>query len=109
MQKLNVLLGGMVGAVLNEQLRIMPPVVTIPKQVSKHHEQVIVVEGKRYTLPAGAQSSLNMVGTHRNPKYWPTQTSKVTDNAHDLNDFRPERSLVKTPPGGTQHADGASV
>jgi cytochrome P450 len=88
---INTLLGGMVGAVLNEQLRIMPPVVNIPKQVSKHQDQVIVVEGKRFTLPAGAQMSLNVVGTHRNPKFWPTQPSKVTNDAHDLNDFKPER------------------
>lgn len=107
--KINSLLGGMVGAVLNEQLRIMPPVVAIPKQVSKHQDQVIIVEGKRHTLPAGAQMSLNVVGTHRNPKYWPTQPSKVTDDAHDLDDFRPERWLVKTASDGTQHADGASA
>jgi len=101
---INALLGGMVGAVLNEQLRIMPPVIVIPKQVSKVRDQVIVVDGKSFTLPAGAYMSLNVVGTHRNPKYWPSQPSKVTDDAHDLNDFRPERWLVRSGPDGSQHA-----
>jgi cytochrome P450 len=99
---INTLLGGMVGAVLNEQLRIMPPVAAVPKQVSKHQDQVIAVDGKRCILPAGAQIALNVVGTHRNPKYWPTQPSKITKDATDLNDFRPERWLVKTASDGTQ-------
>jgi len=90
-----------VSAVLNEQLRIMPPVVVIPKQVSKTQDQVIVIDGKNVTFPAGAHLSLNVVGTHRNPKYWPSQPSNVTDEAHDLNDFRPERWLIKPGPIGT--------
>jgi cytochrome P450 len=105
---INALLSGMVGAVLNEQLRIMPPVVAIPKQVSKHQDQIIVVDGKRFTLPAGAHISLDVVGTHRNPKYWPTQPSKVTNDAHDLNDFRPERWLVRPTPDGTHLLDSAT-
>lgn len=63
---ISALLSGIVGAVLNEQLRSMPPVVAIPKQVSKHQDQIIVVDGKRSTLPAGAHMSLNVVGIHRN-------------------------------------------
>lgn len=34
---INTLLGGVVGAVLNEQLRIMPPVIAIPKQIGRAH------------------------------------------------------------------------
>jgi cytochrome P450 len=32
---------------------------------------------------------------HRNPRYWPTQASKITNQSNDLNDFRPERWLAK--------------
>jgi cytochrome P450 len=64
---ISALLSGIVGAVLNEQLRSMPPVVAIPKQVLKHQDQIIVVDGKRSTLPAGAHMSLHVVGIHRNP------------------------------------------
>lgn len=86
----------------------MPPVAAVPKQVSKHQDQVIVFAGKRCILPAGAQIALNVVGTHRNPKYSPTEPSKVTNDATNLNDFRPERWLVKTASVGTQHIDSAT-
>lgn len=102
---INTLLGGVVGAVLNEQLRIMPPVIAIPKQVSKSQDQVIVLDGKKVTLPAGAHVALNTVGVHRNPKYWPTQPSKISDRSNDLYDFRPERWLVKTAADGRQQVD----
>ncbi|CZS98571.1 hypothetical protein WAI453_005726 [Rhynchosporium graminicola] len=102
---INTLLGGFAGAVLQEQLRIMPPVVTIPRQVSKSQDQVIVLDGKEFTLPAGAQIALTTVGLHRNPKYWPSQPSKVSGRSNDLYDFKPERWLVKTMSDDKQHID----
>ncbi|KAI6710808.1 hypothetical protein JHW43_006682 [Diplocarpon mali] len=102
---INALLGGVVGAVMNEQLRLMPPVIAIPKQVTKSQDQVIVIDGKKFTLPAGARIGLNTVGVHRNPRYWPTQPSKVSSRPNDLYDFRPERWLVKNTPDGKQQLD----
>ncbi|EKD16552.1 cytochrome P450 [Drepanopeziza brunnea f. sp. 'multigermtubi' MB_m1] len=102
---INALLGGVVGAVMNEQLRLMPPVIAIPKQVSKAQDQVIVLDGKKILLPAGARIALNTVAVHRNPKYWPTQPSQISDRSNDLYDFRPERWLVKTTADGKQHVD----
>lgn len=104
---INALLGGMVGAVLNEQLRLMPPVIAIPKQVSNSQDQVIVLEGKKHVLPAGAYVALDTVGVHRNPKYWPNQPSKITDQPHDLSDFRPERWLVKSANISKQHVESS--
>lgn len=101
---INTLLGGMVGAVMNEELRLMPPVIAIPKRVSKGSDQDIMIDGKRHTLPAGAQVALATVCAHRNPKYWPTQPSKISDRPNDLNDFRPERWLRK-PNDGTLNID----
>lgn len=92
---INTLLGGMVGAVLNEQLRLMPSVTLIPKQVSKLSDQDIILDGKKHTLPAGAHIGLAAVCAHRNPKYWPAQPSKITDQKNDIDDFRPERWLLK--------------
>lgn len=100
---INELLGGMVGAVLNEQLRLMPPVIAIPKHVTRHSDQDIILEGKKHTLPAGAHINLATVCAHRNPKYWPAQPSKVTDRKDDLNDFRPERWFVKANGNGSHH------
>lgn len=104
---INTLLGGFVGAVLQEQLRIMPPVIAIPKQVSKSQDQVIVLDGKKVTLPAGAHVALNTVGVHRNPKYWPSQPSKISSRSNDLYDFRPQRWLVKTATNGKQQGDSS--
>lgn len=90
----NKLLGGMVGAVMNEMLRLMPPVTNIPKSVSANQDQTIVVDGEKHTLPKGLYINFNVVGAHRNPKYWPSRgVSKVSGKSDDLDDFIPERWL----------------
>ncbi|KFY26979.1 hypothetical protein V493_03762 [Pseudogymnoascus sp. VKM F-4281 (FW-2241)] len=90
----NPLLGGMVGAVMNEMLRLMPPVTNIPKSVSANQDQTIVVDGQKHTLPKGLYINFNVVGAQRNPKYWPSKgVSKVSGKSDDLDDFIPERWL----------------
>jgi len=85
----------------------VPPVIAIPKRVPKTAAQPISLQGKQYMLPAGAHIALATIGVHRNPKYWPTQPSKVSSRSHDLYDFRPERWLVKTSADGAQQVDSA--
>lgn len=98
---INTLLGGMVGAVLNEELRLMPPVINIPKSVRKDQDQSIIIDGKKITLPRGCHITLNVVGIQRSPKYWPSRgPSKIDGRSDDLNDFLPERWLVKDTVGG---------
>ena len=104
---INNLLGGMLGAVLNEQLRLMPPVITIPKHVTKSQDQVIILDGKKIKLPAGAHIALDTIAVHRNPRYWPTQLSKISGGENDLDDFKPERWLCKTTPNDSQQIDSA--
>lgn len=103
--KINTLLGSFVGAVMNEQLRLMPPIVNIPKSVTKSQDQEIMIDGKKFTLPAGAEMGLNTIGLHRNPRYWPTQPSKITNKENDLDDFNPERWLRKREIKGLKQAD----
>jgi cytochrome P450 len=92
---INACLGGMLGAVLNEELRLMPPVINIPKSVRKDQDQTIVLDGKKIVIPKGSFVNLNAVGVHRNPRYWPSRgPSKVCGKSTDLNDFIPERWLV---------------
>jgi cytochrome P450 len=92
---INKCLGGMIGAVLNEELRLMPPIISIPKSVRKDQDQTIVIEGKKHVLPKGAFVNLNSVCVHRNPKYWPSRgPSKLSGRPNDLDDFIPERWLV---------------
>lgn len=102
---INTLLGGICGAIMNEQLRLMPPVIAIPKHVTKTSDQEIVLGGKKVTLPAATHITINAVGVHRNPNYWPSQPSKVSNLSNDLNDFIPERWIIKT--GGNKQADVA--
>ncbi|TGO17403.1 hypothetical protein BTUL_0018g00700 [Botrytis tulipae] len=85
------LYNSMVGAVLNEELRLMPIAETIPKITVG--EQKVKVDGVEKVVPEGCFIHLNTVGTHRNPRYWPHRASG--DGSTDLNDFVPERWIVE--------------
>ncbi|KAF2834861.1 cytochrome P450 monooxygenase-like protein [Patellaria atrata CBS 101060] len=95
------LFGGMPGAVMNEILRLIPPVIGIPKKTSSQL-QPLTISGKRVVVPASTYVTLNSVAVQRSPRYWPAwrdPDGKLHEN--DLNEFRPERWL----PGAV---DGAS-
>ncbi|EWC46304.1 hypothetical protein DRE_04475 [Drechslerella stenobrocha 248] len=84
----------MIGAVMFEEMRLIPPVTNVPKQVSIR-DQVMIVNGKKTVWPEGSTVSLCGHSIHRNPKYWPsTGPSTVTDDDHDLEDFVPRRWLL---------------
>ena len=87
------LLGSMLGACMFETLRKMPSVVEIPKCVDggEAGAQVVTVDGEVRELPGGAKISLVAVAAHRNPRYWPTRTSRISNKEHDLDDYVPER------------------
>ena len=98
------LFNGVAGAVMNETLRIVPPVTIIPKSVGKSQAQPLNVDGKKCMVPADCYININAVAVHRNPKYWPPgppsdpehlihPTSNI-DN--DLEEFRPERWLLES-------------
>jgi cytochrome P450 len=92
---INACLGGMLGAVLNEELRLMPPVISIPKSVRQDQDQTIVLDGKKVVLPKGSFVNVSAASVHRNPRYWPSHgVSKNDGKANDLDDFIPERWLV---------------
>ncbi|ROV92367.1 hypothetical protein VMCG_09104 [Cytospora schulzeri] len=86
--EINALAASNVAACMNETLRMVPPVVDIPKWVSPGHDQTIGLDGERYLLPKRTSIVLNTVGVHRNPKCWP---AKAEGQDHDLNEFLPER------------------
>ena len=98
------LFNGMAGAVMNETLRLVPPVVIIPKSVGKTHAQPLSVDGKKCMVPADCYININTVAVHRNPKYWspgppsdpehPVHPTSNTDN--NLEEFRPERWLTES-------------
>lgn len=82
------LFGSMLGAVMNEELRLIPPVVGIPKSTLKDSPQGLNLGGRRVTVPGDCFITLNTAALHRNPKNWPHTSEE------DLLDFRPERWLL---------------
>ncbi|TKA83262.1 hypothetical protein B0A55_00784 [Friedmanniomyces simplex] len=82
------LFGSMCGAVMNEELRLIPPVVGIPKTSTAGRPQGLQLGGKHVTVPQDCYVTLDTAALHRNPKYWPHTSEE------DLLDFRPERWLV---------------
>ncbi|CAK4032165.1 hypothetical protein DOTSEDRAFT_73141 [Lecanosticta acicola] len=81
------LFGSMCGAVMNEELRLIPPVLGIPKS-TRATPQGLTFNGKHVLVPENAYVTLSTVATHMNPKYWP-HTSEA-----DLKEFRPERWIL---------------
>ncbi|KAF7864008.1 hypothetical protein EAF04_006973 [Stromatinia cepivora] len=88
----SALLNSFVGAVMNESLRVMPPAIDIPK--TTREAQQLNIDGKTVTIPANTYMHFNIVAVHPNPRYWPCQKSKISEKAHDLDDFVPERWLA---------------
>ncbi|KAL9580197.1 MAG: hypothetical protein Q9212_004643 [Teloschistes hypoglaucus] len=113
----NTLFSGMAGAVLAEELRLVPPVSGIPKCVrSDSSPQPLVIDGKKFYIPPATYVTLVSTAVHRNPKLWPTgppsdvkkpvHPTSNTDN--DLEEFKPERWLLRDDskgPGATSEAD----
>lgn len=87
----NPMLASMLGACMNETLRMTPAVVEIPKKVNPEGDGIISLDGEKYVLPKGANISIVTVAAHRNPRNWPSKPSKLTDADHDLDDYVPER------------------
>ena len=80
------LFSGLAGAVMNEELRLIPPITIIPKTTST--SQSLVIDGVERTVPAGTIVALNSPAVHRNPKYWPWM-----NGTNDLDEFNPYRWL----------------
>lgn len=88
-------------AVLSEELRLIPPVVSIPKCV-RDKPQPLTVNGKKCFVPAGTYVSLVTTAAHRNPNYWPTgppsdpehPIHETSNTNNDLEEFKPERWFI---------------
>lgn len=96
------LFGSMAGAVMNEELRLLAPVVGVPKSTSKNSPQPLNVDGKKCTVPGDTYIALITPAVHRNPNQWPAGPPSDPENpAHlysntdnDLEEFKPERWLL---------------
>jgi cytochrome P450 len=98
------LFGGLTGAIMNEELRLVPPVVMIPKS-TQNAPQPLTVNGKECMVPPNVSIGLNGVAVHRNPKYWPHGPARSAEDGgsvhptsnvdNDLEEFKPERWFLK--------------
>ncbi|KAL1890202.1 hypothetical protein Cpir12675_005495 [Ceratocystis pirilliformis] len=84
------LLNSHAGACMNEVLRMMPSVTMIPKIVTPDAPQSLTLDGTTHVVPAGTQILISAFSAACNPKFWPTQPSRVTGQPHDMDDFLPE-------------------
>ena len=97
------LFGSMAGAVMNEELRLIPPVIGIPKSTPKGSPQPLVVDGKKCTVPENTYAVIVASAAHRNPNQWPTgppsdpehPTHPLSNPDNDLEEFKPERWLLE--------------
>ncbi|KAF5026179.1 hypothetical protein F66182_1743 [Fusarium sp. NRRL 66182] len=88
---INPMMASMLGACMNETLRMTPAVVEIPKKVPANQDQTITMDGKSHLIPRNTIISLVAVSVHRNPRYWPGRPSLLRDGEDDINDWVPER------------------
>ncbi|KAF1831713.1 cytochrome P450 monooxygenase-like protein [Decorospora gaudefroyi] len=90
------LFGGVPAAVMNETLRLLQPIVNIPKSTPPGRPQQLTIGGQQHTIPGGSHVFLS-AAIHRNPKYWPPPANEPsTDGIKDVDRFRPERWLTET-------------
>jgi cytochrome P450 len=91
------LYNSMVGAVLNETLRITPTVVRSPKIIRGSPKQ-FTIGGRTATLPGNnTYIHLDIIGSNYNPRHFPTKPSKITPGKTDIAEFVPERWLTNKP------------
>lgn len=91
----------MVGATMNETLRLCPPIIDIPKIV-RETPKSLNWDGKTVTVPPTTMIHLSACSVGRNPRYWPNSPSKISNRKHDLDDFVPERWFL-----GSKKTSGA--
>jgi cytochrome P450 len=81
----------MVGAAMNETLRVVPGIGELPKYVNPEKYGLLTIKGSPVVLPPNAHILIVPVSVHRNPNAWPTRPSRVTGKADDMDDYLPER------------------
>ena len=97
------LFGNMAGAVMNEELRLLPPITGIPKCTQKGSPQPLTVGGRKCIVPGNTYIALMCHCAHRSPNQWPTGPPADPNNPshpysnkdNDLEEFKPERWFLK--------------
>ena len=87
---------------MNEQLRLLAPVVGVPKCTPPDCPQPLTVNGRTCTVPGNTYIQFITPATHRNAHQWPAGPPRDPENpAHplsnrdnDLEEFKPERWIL---------------
>lgn len=79
----------LVGAVINETLRLFTILPFIPKR-TPHVPVTIVIKGKQYTLPGNTLILINTSAAHRHPAHWPAAQGPLGGSKpHPVASFNP--------------------
>ncbi|EJT76209.1 hypothetical protein GGTG_06131 [Gaeumannomyces tritici R3-111a-1] len=111
------MLSGMPGAVVNETMRMMPPVAQIPKHASGDQPLIVWAGDVRAPVqclvPDGTIVQVVAVSAHRHPRYWPPAPGKSGSDGCDTDEWVPERwfrpsiaPTAATPTPATATTDG---
>lgn len=92
------LFNGILHTVLLEELRLVSPILTIPKVVCSKPQEVII-DGRQTILPANTTIRLCLSAVHVNPRFWPHDPPTDPQNPifpldnvdNDLEEFKPQR------------------
>jgi hypothetical protein len=90
------LLTSSLAGALNEELRLIAPVITIPKITAGPAPQTLCINDREAVLPPHTMVRLCIPSAHRNPNFWPTgpASSPLYGGANDLDEFKPARWLA---------------
>ncbi|KAH7633799.1 cytochrome P450 [Sordaria sp. MPI-SDFR-AT-0083] len=92
-KNINALLASYIGAVINETLRLIPPVVVTPKRVADTDQWLQdETDGQRHHMPAMMPIMPVISAVQRNKRFWPAlDKTKQEGDAGDLDEWLPDR------------------
>jgi cytochrome P450 len=97
--KYRSLTNSLVGAVMNETLRLYS-VVPVLTKTTLENPQSIILNGATHVIPSNTIILVNKSATHRNPKFWPpSRKSSRAGNPSALGDFDPYQWIVRDDDG----------
>jgi cytochrome P450 len=113
---LKQLFNSLLAAVLNEELRLIGPVIAIPKMVSSTPQR-LSINGRDCIFPAETMIRLCVCSVHHNPNFWPAGPPKVHPNPafpvgnrdNDLEEFKPERWTKRPTNSSTELVTGTPL
>ena len=100
----------MVGAVVNETLRVASVLPFLPKTTTGSSPQAVAISGRIHIIPAHTLILINTSATHQHPKHWPQAPSSLVSAgmSNPVASFNPQYWLGPraTDPKGLDQPDG---